>query len=259
MNWGGEIVRAISDSKVMVLVFSSEANRSQQILREVERAVSRNVIVVPFRIENIEPGADLEYYISAHHWLDALTPPLEQHIDKLVATVTRLLRGPEPPEHRIPGAATPASAGKMPPRPFTEATPQPAVAARRWSRLRAPLAMLAGVLVVGTIAMVSERNGASDGSPDVFCAVAAQMSALKDESPVNDSASRAISRRWESLFREMERTAPDAIKDDLTAMGTIYRSSLGRTPSSDEEARYGEARSRVYDYVSTTCAVQVDL
>ncbi|MFP4017537.1 MAG: toll/interleukin-1 receptor domain-containing protein, partial [Halanaerobiales bacterium] len=49
-EWGEEIISAISRSKVMVLIFSSSANNSQQVLREVERAVNKNVIIVPFRI-----------------------------------------------------------------------------------------------------------------------------------------------------------------------------------------------------------------
>jgi TIR domain len=36
MNWGEAIIDAINTSRVMVLVFSSNANTSQQILREDE-------------------------------------------------------------------------------------------------------------------------------------------------------------------------------------------------------------------------------
>jgi len=60
-------------------------------LREVERAVSNGMLVVPVRIEDIAPTGDLEYFLSATHWLDALTPPLEQHIEKLNATLSQYL------------------------------------------------------------------------------------------------------------------------------------------------------------------------
>src|SRR5262249_3170721 len=47
--------------------------------------------VVPFRIENVNPKEALRYYMSSVHWLDALTPPLEQHLQKLAATVRGLV------------------------------------------------------------------------------------------------------------------------------------------------------------------------
>jgi hypothetical protein len=91
MGWGAAIVDSIQAARVMVLVFSAEANKSPQILREVERAVNAGTVVVPFRIEDVLPSGDLEYFISAHHWLDAMTPPLKKHLGRLTQTVERLL------------------------------------------------------------------------------------------------------------------------------------------------------------------------
>lgn len=98
MNWGGSIIRAIGECRVMVLVFSSHSNNSQQVLREVERAVNKSVVIVPFRIENVEPSEDMEYYVSAPHWLDAVTPPLSAHLERLRTTVQAILQTlPEKP------------------------------------------------------------------------------------------------------------------------------------------------------------------
>lgn len=93
-EWGEEIVDAISVSKVMVVIFSEAANRSQQVLREVERAVNKNVIIIPFRIENVFPTKSMEYFLYSTHWLDALTPDLEHHIERLVVIVSKLLKEP---------------------------------------------------------------------------------------------------------------------------------------------------------------------
>ncbi len=90
-NYGGAIVDALSQSRVFVLVFSNNANESQQVLREVERAVSKGIPVIPFRIEDVTPSTDMEYFLSATHWLDALTPPVEQHIQLLATTIRTLL------------------------------------------------------------------------------------------------------------------------------------------------------------------------
>jgi len=92
-DWGEAIIDAIASARVMVLVFSSGANESQQIKREVERAVNKGVTVIPLRIEDVVPNRSLEYFISTPHWLDALTPPLQVHLDRLVTTLQQILRG----------------------------------------------------------------------------------------------------------------------------------------------------------------------
>jgi formylglycine-generating enzyme required for sulfatase activity len=86
-EWAGAIVDAIDNCRAMVLIFSSSANGSKQIHREVQRAFDREVPVVPFRIENIAPEKSLAYYMGPVHWLDALTLPLERHLQKLVVSV----------------------------------------------------------------------------------------------------------------------------------------------------------------------------
>jgi hypothetical protein len=91
MDWGEAIVDAIHESKAMLLVFSSKANASQQIKREVERAVHRGIPLIPLRLDDAAPSKSLEYFISTPHWLDALTPPLEQHLQRLADTVKLLL------------------------------------------------------------------------------------------------------------------------------------------------------------------------
>ena len=96
-EWSEAIIDGINNSRMMVLIFSSEANTSQQVLREVERAVHRALPIVPFRIENLLPSRAMEYFISTHHWLDAYQPPLDDHLDRLAATAESLLSGTAAP------------------------------------------------------------------------------------------------------------------------------------------------------------------
>jgi hypothetical protein len=91
-DWGESIIDAINEAHAMVLVFSSNANDAQQqIKREVERAVNKGMPVIPFRIENVMPTKALEYFLSTPHWLDAFTPPLDEHVRQLADSVKRLL------------------------------------------------------------------------------------------------------------------------------------------------------------------------
>jgi serine/threonine-protein kinase len=89
--YAASLVNALRESRIMALVFSAEANQSQQVLREVERAASRGIPIIPFRIQDITPSDEMEYYIAGRQWLDALTAPLEQHLPRLCETVKLLL------------------------------------------------------------------------------------------------------------------------------------------------------------------------
>jgi TolB-like protein/Tfp pilus assembly protein PilF len=83
MEWGAALLEAIDDSRVMLLVFSSQANNSPQISREVERAVHKGLIVLPVRVEDVVPTGNLEYFLGTPQWLNAITPPFEQYLDHI--------------------------------------------------------------------------------------------------------------------------------------------------------------------------------
>jgi hypothetical protein len=90
-NFPVAIIQAIEVSRIMVLIFSSHSNNSGHVIRELTKAVSKGVIIIPFRIEDVPPSQAMEYLIGVPHWLDALTPPLEQHMGRLTQTVMLLL------------------------------------------------------------------------------------------------------------------------------------------------------------------------
>lgn len=93
-SFAGEITRAIQNSKVMVLIFSAHSNNSGQVLREVQLAVSAHLHMIQFRIDDVLLNDDLKYYLSTPHWLDALTPPLENHLQRLEGSIKSLLNVP---------------------------------------------------------------------------------------------------------------------------------------------------------------------
>lgn len=91
-SWATSIVAAINNCKAMVVIFSTSANESGHISREVERAVNRAIPVLPVRIEDVLPRGDLEYFFSSSHWMDAITPPMERHFDRLAEQLRMLLK-----------------------------------------------------------------------------------------------------------------------------------------------------------------------
>ena len=113
-EWSASIIDALQASRVLVLVFSENANKSAQVRREVERAVSKGIPVLPLRIQDVPPANALEYFIGTVHWLDALTPPLESHLRRLADSVKSLLQiETEPP--RLAAAPPPAPAARRRP------------------------------------------------------------------------------------------------------------------------------------------------
>ncbi|NMD01801.1 MAG: toll/interleukin-1 receptor domain-containing protein, partial [Bacteroidales bacterium] len=85
------IIDAIKEAKVFILVYTQNSNSSPQVVKEVDRAVHNKLAVITLRLEDVPMSKQLEYYISDVHWLDAFTPPLEQHINRLSKVVKMLL------------------------------------------------------------------------------------------------------------------------------------------------------------------------
>src|SRR5712672_1134518 len=98
-EWSAAIIKAIDQCRAMVLIFSQNANNSRQIRREVERAITVGIPLVPVRIEDVVPTESLAYFMGTVHWLDAMTPPFENHLLKLADSLKGLLqaRAPSPP------------------------------------------------------------------------------------------------------------------------------------------------------------------
>ncbi|MBA7617235.1 hypothetical protein ES703_24547 [subsurface metagenome] len=91
MEWAEAIVDAIDDSRALVLVLSSSSNSSPQVIREVGRAASKDIPILPLRIDDVPLSKAMEFFVSSHHYLDAQTPPLKKHLQRLADTVQQLL------------------------------------------------------------------------------------------------------------------------------------------------------------------------
>jgi len=87
-DWGKAISSAIEQSKVFLIIFSGNSNRSQRVLDELNLAISQEIPIMPFRIENLEPDGAMRLHLSSRHWLDAYDASWETHIRKLILTVS---------------------------------------------------------------------------------------------------------------------------------------------------------------------------
>ena len=119
-NYQGAIVRAITDAGAMVMVFSSNANNSEEIKKELALASQSNRIVIPVRAEDVLPSEDFRYELATRQWID-LFDDWEKAIETLGRKVDTIM----------PPAVEPwmvCSEGEAPtPSPFTpKKAPPPA-------------------------------------------------------------------------------------------------------------------------------------
>jgi|SRR6185437_758427 len=178
-DWAEEIIDAISGARVMVLIFSDSSNGSPQVRREVERAVHKQLRILPFRIEQVLPSRSLEYFLSTQHWLDAFPPPRDAHYAKLCVYLRSILGAPE----RAPGGANMPEA-RVPQAPVREASSaaqparEPCLPAGELRQLELHLARLVGPIahvLVGRAARVA------NGVDDLLARLAAELQSRDDQ------------------------------------------------------------------------------
>ena len=63
-DWATTILDAIEAAGVMVVIFSEDANESEQVLREVSCAVSAKIPLLVYRLTKTRPNASLQYYLA---------------------------------------------------------------------------------------------------------------------------------------------------------------------------------------------------
>jgi hypothetical protein len=115
--WVEAIMAAIRSSRLMLVLISAEANKSQQVPREVRQAADNNIPILPVRIEDVPLSPGLWYWLGDTHWYDAFDRAAIQRYDELTDTVKILLSGGSVAE-----VATTADTPAPPIRPPVEGT-----------------------------------------------------------------------------------------------------------------------------------------
>jgi tetratricopeptide (TPR) repeat protein len=90
-TWTKGIMQGLDACRVLILVLSEHANDSDHVQREVAKAFSSRLAVIPFRIKDVLPNQSLSYFLDTVQWLDASTPPLQKHLGTLSERVKKLL------------------------------------------------------------------------------------------------------------------------------------------------------------------------
>jgi TolB-like protein/Tfp pilus assembly protein PilF len=93
------IVRAITESKALILVLSANSVASSHVGKEIERASSKHRSVIALRIDDAPLSAALEYFLSESHWIDARAGGMDAALASLVAAIREPENPPPGPQH----------------------------------------------------------------------------------------------------------------------------------------------------------------
>ncbi len=69
-NFQIAIVRAIRESKIMLLVFTANSNNSEEMSKELALASQNKLMVVPLRVEDVTPNDAFSYEFATRQWID---------------------------------------------------------------------------------------------------------------------------------------------------------------------------------------------
>jgi hypothetical protein len=96
-NFQESIVRAIRSARIMLLVFTTNANNSDEIKKELVLAGRHQVTVIPVRAEDVAPSDAFAYEFATRQWVD-LFKDWEREIESLSSRIGHILDTSEPSE-----------------------------------------------------------------------------------------------------------------------------------------------------------------
>lgn len=114
LDWPAAISNAIATSRIMLLVFSADANASRDVSRELSLASDSNLIILPFKIDDTTPEPGKQYYLARTHWFEASNPPTQEHIDNLISYTKAFLAERASPEVAQPALPVRAARHNLP-------------------------------------------------------------------------------------------------------------------------------------------------
>jgi hypothetical protein len=114
-NFQESIVRAIRSARVMLLIFTSNANNSDEIKKELVLAGRHRVTVLPVRVEDVAPNDAFAYEFATRQWID-LFKDWEREIDRLSKQIDAIIAAPKADgDERVAAKPTPRPGPAPPP------------------------------------------------------------------------------------------------------------------------------------------------
>lgn len=89
-NYATQIVHAIRDCSVLVLLASESTNASGHVSNEVSLAFDNKKVIIPFKIEDIVFSDEYLYFLGRKHWIEAHLD-MKAGLNQLLCTVQQLI------------------------------------------------------------------------------------------------------------------------------------------------------------------------
>jgi hypothetical protein len=92
-DWTLTTRNAIGSSRVMVLLFSENANAAPHLEREIAHAFYTKRPILPVRLTETPAKRDFLFYLGNVRWIDAFASPPDRYLDELVSRINGILHG----------------------------------------------------------------------------------------------------------------------------------------------------------------------
>jgi formylglycine-generating enzyme required for sulfatase activity len=165
-DFGESIVNAVEAAAVMVLVFSTNCNNSDEVKKELVLAGEYQLAVLPVRIENVVPSGAFRYQLTIRQYLD-LFQDWDANMAKLADQIARLVAArADRPGQTVVIQNTPPQPSQPPQSAADPITPQtPSATPTPVSTIKQPassgtgqtIALIVGIVVLAALAFAGTR------------------------------------------------------------------------------------------------------
>ncbi|MBQ7794694.1 MAG: toll/interleukin-1 receptor domain-containing protein [Clostridia bacterium] len=91
MPYASNLMKAIEECEVVLLVASHAINKSEHVLNEVDVIVDRNKPLLPVFVEDFELKSDYRYYLGRKQWIIAYPDRIDTYFDKITDALDNYL------------------------------------------------------------------------------------------------------------------------------------------------------------------------
>ncbi len=94
-DYAKRITEAIKLCKVFIVLVDKNSSTSDHVLNEIEiaykRYIQKEIVIIPFKLDNEPLSESIEYYFSRMQWVDAFNNSIDQALDVLIERVISAL------------------------------------------------------------------------------------------------------------------------------------------------------------------------
>jgi hypothetical protein len=90
-NFLENIFEAMSNSALMIVLFSEKALSEKRMVQEAELGFDTEIPIIPLRIENAEAKGVMKFVLGTLQWIEAFENPFEEYFPQIISAVNRSL------------------------------------------------------------------------------------------------------------------------------------------------------------------------